>query len=503
MLNSHFNELNMKNILTILSIFILFSACGKLEDLNKNTKDPSSVPGESLFTYAQKKLCDQMTTPNVNNNIFRLITQQWTETTYTDESNYDLVTRTIPDLHWNHLYRDVLKNFKEASKVVEATTYPITENPSIKKNKLAIIDILTVYTYGVLVQTFGDIPYTEALDLNKPLPKYDDGLTVCKDLLSRLNTAINTLSDADSNESFGLGDNIYQGDVTLWIKFANSLKLRMGMVLADVDASAKQIVEAAALNVFTSNSDNAKLIYLSANPNTNPVYTELVASGRHDFVPTNTLVDIMNNLDDPRRYLYFIQMDTSSTDVPKFAFVGGENGASNNYYTNSHIADALNKPTFPATFFDYSEVEFLLAEAVERGYNVGGTAEEHYNKAIEASISDWGSTDVNLAKYATKEVINTYLANPMVAYSTAEGDFKQKIGVQSWIALYNRGLEAWTQWRRLDYPVLVAPADAVSDVPVRYIYPIQEQTLNGANYKAASDKIGGDNVSTKLFWDKN
>jgi len=94
------------------------------------------------------------------------------------------------------------------------------------------------------------------------------------------------------------------------------------------------------------------------------------------------------------------------------------------------------------------------------------------------------------------------LANPKVAYSTAEGNYKHKIGLQSWIALYNRGFEAWTQWRRLDYPKLVAPPDALSDIPTRIIYPIPEQTLNSVNYKAASAAIGGDAVTTKLFWDK-
>ena len=128
----------MKKILTILSIVLLFSACSKLEDLNKNTKDPSSVPVESVFTYAQKKLFDQMVTPNVNLNIFRLFAQYWTETTYIDESRFDLITRGIPDLHWEHLYRDVLKNLDESSKILTATPLG-AEDPSVRKNKLAII----------------------------------------------------------------------------------------------------------------------------------------------------------------------------------------------------------------------------------------------------------------------------------------------------------------------------------------------------------------------------
>ena len=142
----------------------------------------------------------------------------------------------------------------------------------------------------------------------------------------------------------------------------------------------------------------------------------------------------------------------------------------------------------------YAEVEFLLAEAVERGFDVGGTAEEHYNKAITASILDWGGTVEEAA---------AYLADPRVAYATAEGDWKQKIGMQSWIAYYNRGFEAWTQFRRLDYPLLVAPPDALSALPIRLTYPIEEQTLNGTNWEAAGTAIGGDAVDTQLFWDVN
>lgn len=486
----------MKNIIIILSIFILSSACKKLEDLNKNIKDPSAVSGESLFTNAQKNLVDQIVSTNVNYNVTRLLVQYWTETTYTDESNYDLVTRQIPDQHWDVLYRDVLKNLDEAKKVITNTTY--LDAPEIKTNKLAIVDILSVYTYKVLVESFGNVPYSEALNLDKPLPKYDAGLTIYKDLLTRIDADLLALK---GTQSFDAADNFYSGDVNRWIKFANALKLKMGLVLAsafeksnnaDDQALVKSIIESSAVNVFTSNLDNAKLVYLAATPNTNPIYLDLVASGRHDFVPTSTIVDAMNNLNDPRRPLYFTLIDTSTEkEVVKNVYYGGVNGASNDYLAYSHVADAIQKPVFPGTILDYSEVEFSLAEAAARNYAVSGTPESHYTKAIEASILDWGGKP---------EDVTAYLANPKVAYSTAEGDFKQKIGTQSWIAFYNRGLEAWTQWRRLGYPILTAPADAVSAIPVRYTYPIEEQTLNGENYKAASAAIGSDDVTTKLFF---
>ena len=99
---------------------------------------------------------------------------------------------------------------------------------------------------------------------------------------------------------------------------------------------------------------------------------------------------------------------------------------------------------------------------------------------------------------------DAYLANANVAYATAPGDWKTKIGNQAWIALYNRGFDAWTEWRRLDAPTLNVPEGLTyGDIPVRYTYPVQEQNLNIENYNRASSAIGGDAVTVKIFWDKN
>ena len=480
----------MKKIVAFLLIFLVFSSCKKLEDLNKNVKDPTSVSGESLFTGAQKALFDEMVTPNVNRNIYRLVMQYWVETTYFDESNYDLTTRTIMDNQWNIMYRDVMKDFQEAGKVITNTTYLPSESPDQKQNRIAIADVMMVFTYSTCVETWGNVPYSEALDDNIILPKYDDGLTVYKDLISRLNADIGILGKNPAAGSLGSADNMYNGDVSLWLKFANSLKLHMGLLLADVDAAFAQtaVEEAVAAGVMTSNADNAKIVYLSAQPNNNPVNENLVNSGRNDFVAANTLVDLMNTLNDPRRPFYF--------NINGETYTGGVPGASNDYAQFSHPSSKICEATFEGTIFDYSQTEFLLAIAAARGWNVGGTVEDHYNKAIGSSIVYWGGTVDDAV---------AYISQPAVFYTSATGDWKQKIGTQMWIALYNRGFEAWTQFRMLDYPQLVAPPDALSGFPMRYPYPIAEQTLNGANWSAAVDEsLGGDDVvETKLFWDKN
>ncbi|WP_459209510.1 SusD/RagB family nutrient-binding outer membrane lipoprotein [Aquimarina rhabdastrellae] len=480
----------MKKFIYIFTIILSVSCSSDIEELNVNVKDPAVVPGDALFTSAQKALVDQMVSTNVNINIYRLIMQQWTQTTYTDESNYDLVTRTIPQEHWDVMYRDVLIDLKDAYRIIEETPLLTTEDPDVKTNKLAIIEVLNVYTFAVLVDTFGNVPYSEALDIDNLLPVYDDGLTIYQDLITRLNNAINSIEI--SKGSFDVPqDNMYQGDTFKWFKFANSLKLRLGITLADIASEttlASTTIESAAPNVFDSNADNAALNYLSSTPNTNPLYVDLVLSGRKDFIPASTIVDQMNTFNDPRRQFYF-------TPLSDGTYQGGTPGASNSYSNYSHISELIaNDPTFEGTLMDYAEVSFLLAEASERGFNVGGTAETYYNQAITASILYWGGSATDASNY---------LAQPEVAYSTANGDWKEKIGIQKWIGLYNRGFAAWNSWKLLDYPVLEAPADPVSETPVRFTFPIVEQTLNGDSYNAASTAIGGDAVTTKLFWDLN
>lgn len=474
-----------------MTAICIASCSSNLEDLNRNTKDPAAVSGESLFTGAQKALVDQVVHINVNENNTKLWSQFLQETTYTDESNYDQVTRTIPENLWSAMYRDALKDLDEAGKVINETTYLTDEINALKPNKLNIIEVLKVYAYSHLVETFGDVPYSESLNIEILTPKYDDGIAVYKDLISRLTTAISSL-DA-SKGSFGSNDNIYKGDVASWIKFANSLKLRMGMLLADADdAYAKTTVETAiAGGIITSSADNTNMRYGSSAPNTHPVHTEVILSGRDDFVAGATLIDIMNTLNDPRRPLWFQTVGS--------AYIGGEIGSPSSYSSHSPMSEQVVAATALGVVLSYSEVQFLLAEGAARGYTTGDTAANHYDAAITASIDEWGGS----AADAT-----TYLAQPSVDYatvlaaSTATTPWRDVIGTQKWISLFNRGPEAWTSIRVFDYPILATPTEAVSGFPNRYTYPIVEQTINATNYAAAASAIGGDLAVTKLFWDK-
>lgn len=479
-------KLSFSNYIRYIPIILLLASCQKnMSDLNINPKVATNVKGEMLFSNAEKSFADVMTTPNVNVNIFELISQYWAETTYPQESQYDLGNRDIPLNWWNALYRDVIEDFNQSIILLSQQQQDPTLLPDDKiayNNKIAIAKVLRAYAFSVLVNTFGDIPYSEALQGGEnTTPKYDNQKDVYYALLDSINSAIQEMDV--SGASFGSADIIYNGDMGLWYKFSNSIKLKLGILIADVDpARSATEVEAAAPNVFTSNSDNALFQYLDNPPNVNPIWTNLVQSNRNDFVAANTLVDTMNAHNDPRRQFYF-------TDI-EGKYIGGIYGSGNSFSNFSHPSDKVESSNSPAILMDYAEVELLLSEAASRGMNIEGTSEEHYNNGVTASIEFWGGSEADA---------QDYLVQPVNQFDAE--NWKRNIGVQLWINYYTRGFDAWIEQRQLDYPQLKAPLSAVTDYPVRYTYPSTEENLNNANYQAASTSIGGDEVTTKLFWD--
>lgn len=476
----------MRKILYLALPVLLLAACTKdISRFNTDTKKPTIVPGSMLFSNATRNMADGLINASVNVNVFRFTINHWAMSVYQDEAQYNFTTRNIPQAWWTRFYRDALKDLAEGAKIIEADAFL---DPGIKQNQLAIIDIMQVYAYNILLNTFGDVPYKAALDGDNLFPVYDDAKTVYTDVLKRLADDIGKLKTTSTG--FASADDILnKGSITNWIRFANTLQFKMGMMLADVDnATAKAIVEASEPKAFSTFQHNAFFKYLANSPNQSPLYTDIVAGGRSDYVAAKDLMDPLISLNDPRKALFFTPNDDG-------LYAGGVVGKTNTYADFSRPSAKISAADSIYIFLDYVETEFLRAEAIERGYNVAGTAEQHYNNAITGSILYWGGTATQAADY---------LAQPGVAYATAPaaGGWREKIGFQKWIALYNRPFEGWTEIRRLDYPKLTPVVNAISGFPNRFPYPNNEQQLNNSNYTSAAAKMGGDKVEFKLFWDK-
>ena len=468
-----------KIVLTVVSAVMILVSCEVDESLNIDTKNPSSVPSAGLFTEGMRQFFDQQNSASVNFNPLRMYAQYWAQTTYPEESQYTQVTRNHGRNIWREMYKDALKDLTGARDLV------IANEESDADNKIACIGVLEVAAYAHLVEIFGDVPYTDALDSSNPSPKYDDAETVYLDLFTKLDAAISGMNTSGSGFD-AAQDPIFGGDMSLWKTAANSLKLRMAMRIADSNPGvSKQMAEAASGNVIMSSSGNFSITYYSSSPNTHPVWRQLVESGRNDFVAANTLVDAMNDLDDPRRDFFF--------ELHEGAYVGGIYGSANAASGFSALSDELKDTALAGNFITVAEVRFLLAEAAARGYAVGGDAATHYAWGVTESIMEWGGDQT---------MVDAYLANPDVAFATAPGNDMQKIAMQKWIAMFNNGMEGWTTVRLFDYPIL-NEIETGEQMPTRFLYPQDEPQLNGASYDAAAAAIGGDSKTTKLFFDVN
>lgn len=473
----------------ILSIGISVLSCNDFEELNTDPNSSYTTKPEALLSYSQKELSDYLNTPSVNENNFRLTMQYWQEVTYVDESNYDFVTRNISNSVWLDLYVNTMHNLVKAKSIINAyvpTASELDTWPGTKKNQLAVLDIQQVFVYQTLVDTYGDVPYQASNNIDEnPLPKYDKGADIYTDLITRLKA---DLAAIDTNEgTFETGDLFYNGDLAKWKIFGNSLLLKLAIGIADHNPSLAQATATEAINagVMAGAADGCFFSYLSASPNYNPLYENLVAGNRDDFVAGKTLVDYMNASSDPRRSSYF-----DDNVVP---YKGGIIGRPSSFTANSHIGEFAYTETTKGVVMSYTEVAFYLAEASAR-WGIGGDAATAYANAVNASLSEWGVSSADAGIY-------------LAAHPYNAANWKLSLGEQAWVAMFNQGMIGWNFYRRLDYPVLTAPTTAVPQaegkVPVRLQYPVRETTTNPTNYADASASIGGDKLTTKLFWDKN
>jgi len=484
--------MKIKNIyLLILVLGVLVSSC-ELPD-NVNPKAATEVPAETVMTNALRDGLNLIDNMSQNTNVSRMMCQYIGMTQYTDPSRYQFSDRTIQDSYWNTTYL-VLQDFKEVKMLIQDLSGSETFN-RMNANRMAIVDIMEVLMYHNLVDILGGVPYTDALGgFDNKTPVYDDQVAIYTDLQLRLGTAIATLTAGAADGSWGAEDLVYGGDVVMWKKFAATVKARLGMRLADVNPSTAQTELTAAINAgMLEAGESMQLPWFGSSPHNNTIYT-MFAGGREDYGPANTIVDMMNDVNDARLPAFFTQVDTSTeAGVEKLAYVGIEYGAITEPYNGiSHFSDATFVANFPATFSCNAEVEFILAEAAARGMNlgsIGGTAQEHYEAGIAESHAFWGVT-----------MDAAYLTHVDVAWDDARN--KELIGTQKWLALYNRGQEGWCVWRSFDWPVLNAPPEmSYTDIPFRMPYPYNEPDLNPDNYASAAAAIGGDDVRTLLFWD--
>ncbi|KQR70924.1 SusD/RagB family nutrient-binding outer membrane lipoprotein [Pedobacter sp. Leaf176] len=475
----------MKNYkLYILAIFAFtVSSCGKeLDEVNINPNATENAQPDYLLTGAIKNTADAYWSTANTMNSSLLFVQHWSKIQYTEEDRFIYSNSSFTSL-WSTGYSQSITAF---NKIIELG------NAQANPNYKGVALVLRSWVFLLLTDAYGDVPYSQAGKINEFItPAYDKQKDVYFGLLDDLKTAKNTLDPVGKAIA---GDVIYNGNIARWKKFANSLRLRIALRIADKEAAkAKAVLDEikADGDLFISdNTDNAQLNYLTS-PQQNPV--SALFETRDDYRISKTIVDKLFALNDPRLPIYASKTQTATPEE----YIGVPNGLTNSeasilgFAKTSKPGAYFLLPQAPAVIFSYSELLFDRAEAAARGFTTENAA-DLYQQAIKASLKQYNISDA---------VAATYIAQASVQYDAA--NYKKSIGEQKWLALFGQGLEAWAERRRLDYPQLNASVNTVlnGQIPVRFIYPGTEQSLNGASYKNAVASQGADLLTTKLWFD--
>lgn len=479
--------MKLKSLYISFSAFLLltFSACKKdLETVNQNPNAAQNAQPDFLLTAAIKTTADTYwgTTNNMNSSL--LFIQYWAKIQYTDPDRYIFSNSDFQEL-WTVGFSKSIVNLNQVIRIADAQ-----QNPNYKGVAL----VLRSWVFLLLTDAYGDIPYKQSANIDTYLtPAYDHQKDVYEGLLADLKTAQASLDPAGKAI---LGDVVYNNNIALWKKFANSLRLRIALRIADREPEvSKQVladIQTEGGSFISSNAETAQLVYLNS-PNQNPISN--LFDTRDDYRISKTVTDQLATLNDPRLPIFAAKTQVATpltyTGIPNGLLVG--DASSLGFTKTSKPGTYFTAPNAPAVIVNYAEVLFNRAEAAARGLTTED-AEALYLQAIKASLGQYGIADNDIA---------TYTAQPAVQYDAA--NFKKSIGNQKWIALFGEGLEGFAEWRRLDYPELQPAVAGVLNgkLPLRFVYPGTEQSLNGQNYKAAVAAQGPDLLTTKLWFDVN
>ncbi|PZX57725.1 SusD-like starch-binding protein associating with outer membrane [Algoriphagus ratkowskyi] len=465
----------MKKLNIMIVAALVLVGCNNFDDnININPNVPSQASGTQLIANAMLSLSGLSSSPQGE-----FMSQYLSETQYVNASLYPQSSTSF--YGW---YQGPLMNLET---VLTADDLSGVEGPV--PNQLAVAKILKSYYIWHLTDRWGDIPYTQALmGADNFTPAYDSQESIYTDLFKVLDEATSQIVSGSITN-----DIIFNGDMTKWSKLANTLKMLMALRLSEVNPTLGKEKFAAALQagVITSNSGNLVFKHLADANNQNYWYNQIDLQGREWWAISETLMDKMKPVSDPRLMVYAAP---NRTDGKYTGLVFGETV---NIDTEKYalLGKAIHAQDAPIYLVTYAQALFAQAEAAKRGWISGGdaSAEDNYKKAIVASMDQWG---------ADKSTLNNFMTQPEIAYSPAMA--MEQIATQRWVHLFMHGYEGWAEYRRTGYPNnMVSPGG--SDVPNRQIYIETEQFNNTDNYnEAVQRQFGGpESLYGKVWWDVN
>jgi Starch-binding associating with outer membrane len=415
-----------------------------------------------------------------------LYCQYFSETQYTDDSRYSRTPNNWDGYYANQLYdlQNIIIHNSDPATAAKAAV-----NGS-NADQIGIARILKAYYYWWITDTWGDLPYTEALKAVGAVP-YDKQENVYPDLLKELKEAVASFDNGIPVK----GDVLFNGDISSWKRLGNSLRMLIALRMSKVNPGLGQSEYASALadpaGSIESNDQNATLVYPGGNF-LNVFYNYYNVTIRDDYAVCETILNWLNSHGDNRNQKFgtsTVGFPYGLTSLDAAAF-----GSAHGDFARL-IHESAAGPTSPVVIIGAAHVLLARAEAA----NLGWSSEDIptlYNSAIDASWNEWGVYDA--------AAIGDYKAHADV--DIGSGNIAEKIATQQWVSWYPNGTQGWSVWRKTGYPALSPAPGQPNPIPRRFAYGVNEPQLNPANYAvAAAGYVGSDGDDSqwgRMWWDK-
>lgn len=478
----------------IVPLFCFLSCSDELEEVNEDLNSPTEVPVNRLIMGVERDLSREYAV-----NSYDLTNKMMNYTEY-------------PLKHWDHflLIRNANEDWWEQNYDELANVEYIIDNAKTGEENLKAVGlVLKSWMYYITSSLYGDIPYSEAgkAHLGNNQPAYDTQDVIFNGILRDLEEANLLLGTG----SFAIeGDFILNNDILRWKKFANSLKVRVLIAMSNkVDPSSelkKMLNDPNTYPLMESNDDQPAFSF-----------TQEVTYPRNehglffvnDVYMGEDFIDKLLQLGDERIKIYAAKAIRPADSV----YAGIASGTTNNpsgeiSKTSDLIFESRTNYAIQTIWMSYAELQFLLAEAAEKGWILGGStkAKQYYETGIEVSYEyQKGRLNIGIGQGASHlepmaEWNDSYLIQPGVEYTGNSNEKLALIATQKWLALY-LDMESYFSWRRTKLPALNFNSSNVNEgiPPMRLRYPIDERIYNTQNYEAAVVKQGADSWSTQMW----
>ncbi|MCV9387084.1 SusD/RagB family nutrient-binding outer membrane lipoprotein [Reichenbachiella ulvae] len=515
----------MKRILIIILTGIVIASCtNDLSELNVNPNQPgtgASTDLAPLLTYLERHTFAESRYNTWRGNLIfgSRFGDQWSfgfsGTWFGNAAGFGY-NAGWTDAAWDDPYSKVPATLKS---LIDGTSEGASaENPAVN----AVARIISGFFFQRMTDQFGSIPYTEA-GTGIPTPAFESQQAIYSAIMTDLGDAIEVLKNAGPTHDYAGQDIVYNGDVSKWIKAANTLRLRMALRSKDAPGNISDQVIAAAMAEGEFLSDAEDIFQVSRDYKNADVLFNGYSDIWHTFagccgpaaqwVLSNTLVDKLKADNDPRLFVYAQPIEGGTEGVVD-DYVGSV-VASNADYSNAVTFDSFSKPNarvysegedvLPSIIMTPAEAELLQAEVALDNGNMA-LAATHFQNGIRASMVQWEVPTADIDAYLAATTLSTDAATAF-----------DQIAIQRWLAAYTYGYEVWSIARRMKVAEQLgfeekpfteggvygnSAGGAENVLPKRLKYATNTVNLNSQGVAQGNEFNGGpDMMTTKVWWD--